>query len=118
MYAGGGEGGGGGRRMSRGGEWEGEGGRVGKRGDGRGRRGEEEKGGGEEGGGGGGMIERCKTTHPTSQKRMAPSEPPLANSFSWTGCQETATVRETDKLDNWEERKMHPKLNSMELAYC
>ena len=34
-----------------------------------------------------------RSTNPTSQKRMAPSDPPLANSVSWTGCQETATER-------------------------
>ena len=31
------------------------------------------------------------TTYPTSQNRMAPSEPPLANSFSCIGCHDTAT---------------------------
>ena len=36
-------------------------------------------------------------THPTSQKRMAPSEPPLQNSFSCTGCHDTAKQRERER---------------------
>ena len=32
-------------------------------------------------------------TYPTSQKRMAPSEPPLANIFSCTGCHASTVGR-------------------------